>query len=259
MIKLKETIETKVSDKTVKLDIRRPNPQILNEGDKVYNKAFMEAYKSGAPLRGKIANMVKEQNLWDEHKEAELQNIEKEIETALGALAGGGIRKLDARKHAITTRRKRLERLLLLSERNALDNLSCEAQAEDKRFNYYVSACTVFSESGDPFFKSYDDYVSRSTEQAAIDAANKLATLIHNFDPDFQKKLPENEFLLKHNYCNEDLRLINKEGKLCDESFRVISEEGYYLDDKNERVDIDGNKLDEQGNKIVEFKPFLED
>ena len=71
--------------------------------------------------------------------------------------------------------------------------------------------------------------------------------MIYVVDKDFEKKLPENKFLSKFEYVNDDLSLVNKEGTTVDTEGRRINDEGHYLDEDGNRVDIDGNLLDEDG------------
>jgi hypothetical protein len=71
-----------------------------------------------------------------------------------------------------------------------------------------------------------------------------LAGIVSQYDPDFEKKLPENEFLKKYNYCDDKYRLIDADGNL--------------IDGNGDRVDEDGNKL-EKVEKPVAVGEFLDE
>ena len=98
-----------------------------------------------------------------------------------------------------------------------------------------------------------------SDDKVALVGAQNLAKFMYEFDDDFEKNLPENKFLLKYGFINDDLRPINKDGKLIDWEGRLIDEEGRYLDNDGNYVDIDGNPVTEEGEPVVEFSPFLDD
>lgn len=229
----------------IKLTVVRPSPKVQSEGDKVYNKAFRKTYDDGGFLRDKVAAMIKEQGVWDDSKKAELEALDEKLIAALKRLRAGNMTKLEGRKLAIDIRKLRNERMNLTSTTNSLDNMTCEAQAENARFDYFVSACTVDSETGKKtYFKDYDDYVARKNETAAGDAATNLVKILYDYINIIQAEFPENRTLIKLGYCDDKLRLIDKDGNLCDEQFRRVDEDGYLVNSKGERVDEDGNLLD---------------
>ena len=86
----------------------------------------------------------------------------------------------------------------------------------------------------------------------------KVAFINISIDKDFEKKLPENKFLSKFEYVNEELSLINKEGVTVDTKGRRINDEGHYLDEDGNRVDIDGHLLDEDGSYVPQVT-YLDD
>ena len=56
-----------------------PDTQITKEGQLAYNKAFREALQSGAILRQRLSQVMTEQGLWDEQKEAEYIKVLEDI------------------------------------------------------------------------------------------------------------------------------------------------------------------------------------
>ena len=94
--------------------------------------------------------------------------------------------------------------------------------------------------------------------------------MIYDLDPNYDKNLPENEFLREWRFVNDKLDFINKdghttdgEGRLVDENNRYIAyhnDEAYQNQDKEQSyfVNIDGDKVDEEGEKLAK-KPFLDD
>ena len=99
-------------------------------------------------------------------------------------------------------------------------------------------------------YKDIDDYSNRSDDPIAFAAAQALATMLYSLDKDFEMKLPENKFLAKFEYIDDDLHLVNKEGHKVDTENRLVNDLGQFIDKEGKRVDIDGNLLDEDGSYI---------
>ena len=56
-----------------------PDTQITKEGQLAYNKAFREALQSGAILRQRLSQLMIDQGLWDDEKEAQYLAVLEEI------------------------------------------------------------------------------------------------------------------------------------------------------------------------------------
>jgi hypothetical protein len=255
----KKVIKVKSGDKETELAVLKPNAKQRQDAQKVYNRAFREAVESGAILRAKIESVMREQKLWDDHKEADLRKLQTKIVETERKIRSGGIKLTDAREMALQLRRDRAELRGLNSERSSLDNNSAEAQADNAQFNFFVSACTVHAGDGKPYYKSYDDYMARDEDPATSIAASALARILYNLDEDYEQKLPENQFLLKYKFCDESLHLVNREGLKTDAEGRLVDDEGRYVDASGDYVDRDGNRVDADGNYLVDEKPFLDD
>ena len=147
----------------------------------------------------------------------------------------------------------------LISVKTNLDTHTAEGQADNARFNYLVSVCTVYKDNSKPYFTNYEDYNNRSTDIVAILGAQNLAGMLYGLENDYEEKLPENKFLKQYKFVDDKLRLINKDGKLVDSEGRLIDENGRFINDSGEFVDKSGNLVDKQGDYIVEFQPFLDD
>jgi hypothetical protein len=140
-----------------------------------------------------------------------------------------------------------------------LDSHTAEGQADNARFNYLVSACVVYKNNGNKYFKNYEDYLNRASDPVSFIAAQKLASIMYGLDSDFEKKLPENKFLLKYKFVNDNLELVDNKGRLIDASGRLIDQNGRFINEEGKFIDKDGNLVDESGDFLVEFQPFLDD
>jgi hypothetical protein len=239
--------------------IKSPTLADQREAQKVYNQAFSDAVKSGCIVRARMDDLLKEQGLWDDSKQQKLNTLQQQLMDNEKTLAKGGISIKTAREVAITMRKIREEIRELISVRTNLDNHTAEGQADNARFNYLIASCLVYSMTKEKYFKNYEEYLARAAESVAIKAAQVLANMLYGLDNDYEKKLPENKFLIKYKFVNDNLRFINKEGRLVDSEGRLIDSEGRFINSEDKYVDKDGNLVDENGDYITDFKPFFDD
>ena len=248
-----------IDSKERDVSVRSPSLQDQREGQKVYNQAFTDAIKSKSVVRAKMEDVLTEQGLWDNQKQARLAELQQELLESERRLAQGGISLKEAKDVAMKMKETRDEIRELIGSRSSLDNHSAEGQADNAKFNYLVSACVVYNDTKQPVFKNMEEYLNRATESVAIQGAQNLANMLYGLDSDYENNLPENKFLKKYKFIDEKLRLIDKQGRLVDEEGRLIDNNGRFISESGEFVDKFGNKVDLDGNYIVDFKPFLDD
>jgi len=253
------TFKSFVDGKEVEFLVRSPSLQDQREATKIYNQSFSEALKAKAVVRAKLDDLLVEQGLWDNEKQARFTDLQNKILEGERKLAKGGIPLKDAKELALEMRKTREDIRELISVKTNLDTHTAEGQADNARFNYLVSACTVYSNNKEPYFKSYEDYNNRSADPVALLAAQNLAGMIYGLENDYEDRLPENKFLKQYKFVDDKLRLVNKEGKLVDEKGRLIDENGRFINEKGQFVDKNGNLVDDKGDYVVEFSPFLDD
>jgi hypothetical protein len=254
-----DSFTLKIKDKDTEFLIRSPSLADQREAQKIYNQAFSDAVKSGCIVRGRLNDLLKEQGLWDDQKEQKMNTIQQKLIDKEKDLAKGGISLKAAKQIALDMKTLREDLRDLISVRTNLDNHTAEGQADNARFNYLVSSCLVYKDSKKPYFSGYEDYLNRASEFVAIKGAQILANMLYGLENDYEKKLPENKFLVKYKLVDEKLRLVNKDGKLVDAEGRLVDETGRYINEEGKFVDINGNLVDITGEYIVDFKPFLDD
>lgn len=253
------TFKALVDGTEKELMVRAPSLQDQREATKYYNQTFSEALKAKAVVRAKLDDLLVDQGLWDAFKQSKFTQLQSEILDGERRLAKGGISLKDAKSIALEMKKKREELRELISVKTTLDTHTAEGQADNARFNYLVSACTVYKDNNQPYFKSYEEYNNKSADPVAILAAQNLAGMLYGLDNDYEEKLPENKFLKQYKFVDAKLRPINKEGKLVDENGRLIDEGGRFINENGQFVDKDGNLVDSEGEYIVDFQPFLDD
>ena len=256
-----KTEEFKITkeDKQVSLVVRAPSLSDQREGQKAYNQAFTDAIKSNAVVRAKLDDVLEEQGLWNKEKQATFTELQQQILDGEKRLAKGGFSLKEAKNLALEMKKTRDEIRELISVRTSLDNHSAEGQADNARFNYLVSACVVYKDNNEKYFKNLEDYINRADDPAALLGAQKLANMIYGLDNNFEKNLPENKFLQKFKFVDDKLRLIDKSGRLVDAEGRLVDSEGRFIDEQGNYVDKFGNRVDKDGEYVVEFKPFLDE
>lgn len=239
--------------------VKSPSLENQREGQKVYNHAFTDAIKSKSVVRAKLDDLLEDQGLWNDEKQAKFTSLQKDLLDGEKRLAKGGFSLNEAKDLAVQMKKVRDDIRDLISVRTSLDNHSAEGQADNSRFNYLVSVCVVYNDTKEPYFKNLEDYLDRSSEEVAIKAAQNLANMIYGLDNNYESNLPENKFLKKYRFIDDKLRLIDKKGRLVDKEGRLIDESGRFIDENGSFVDKYGNSVDKDGDYIVEPEPFLDD
>lgn len=252
------TFKALVDNKEVDFEIKATTVADQREAQKIYNQAFSDAVKSGSIVRARLDDLLQQQGLWDENKQKQFLTLQKQILENEKILAKGGIPLKKAKYIAIKIKNLRLELRDLIAVKTNLDSHTAEGQADNARFNYLVSACVVYKDTKKPYFKDYEDYLNRSSELVALLGAQKLASIMYGLDGDFEKKLPENKFLIKYKLVNDNLDYVDDKGRPVDEDGRLIDENGRFINENGQFVDKDGNIVDEKGD-YIEFSPFLDD
>ena len=164
----------------------------------------------------------------------------------------------------------------MLEERNALDANSAEGQADNARFSALVRLCIFDPTNNKPYFdtgKPAEDektYDAQADQPWVVEAAAELANMIYGLDPNYDKNLPENEFLREWKFINDKLDFINKDGHPVDSEGRLVDENNRYIAYHNDEayknrdaeqsyfINIDGDKVDKDGEKLGK-KAFLDD
>jgi hypothetical protein len=239
--------------------VRSPSLDNQREAQKVYNQAFTDAIKSKSVVRAKLDDLLEDQGLWNDEKQAKFTELQRELLEGDKKLAKGGFSLNEAKDLAIKMKSVRDEIRELISVRTSLDNHSAEGQADNNRFNYLVSVCLVYNDTKQPVYKNMEEYLNSSTDKVAILGAQHLANMLYGLDNDYESNLPENKFLKKFKFIDDKLRLIDKKGRLIDREGRLIDETGRFLDEEGSFVDKFGNKVDKDGEYVVDSEPFLDE
>jgi hypothetical protein len=248
-----------VDDKEIVLAAVRPSYKVQNQASLLRTRTFAEAVKSGSILRTELDHYMKDRGMWDEEKQKQLEQYDNKINELTLKLKKGGIKLSDGRSIALEIKKLRGARRDLLVDRTSLDSNTAEGQSENESLNYLVSRCIVYNDSGEPYFKTYEEFLENRNNTIARAGFSAYIELISDISLDFENTLPENNFLRKYKFIDEKGRFINKEGKLVDVDGRLVDEKGRWVNTEGKYVDKDGNLIDDDGNYLVESEPFLDD
>jgi len=265
----KKAFKVTKDGKELEFAVVRPNHQQVQQGTLVYAKKYKEAVDMGVPIQDEMERILLPK-IWNSKKQEDVDVRVKFLLDSEKRLAAGGnkvvvdgkelpgLTKKEARELSVQMRMKRIEIQYITMDRNKLFQNTAEAFAEQAKFDYYTSCCTVHG-SGEKYFKSQDEYFDNADEdEVAREAQQQMMSLLYPVDIDARKGLPENRFLLKYGFCNENLELV-KDGKRCDADGKAVNEYGQWLNEKGEPVDELGNLVTETGEFKVEFAEYLDD
>lgn len=230
MNKIKFTIKRDGQD--IELAVVNPTSEQRTYSKIEYNKAVRKALEAGQLLRAKLDDYIEKQNLWDKEAQEKDEELVNKLEGLVKKLNAGGIKKSEGRDLAIQIKLTRNELIRHRMVKTQLDNITVEAFGEQAQFDYLVSVCTVYNDSGEVYFKSLDEY--RSSDHG-FEAANYLSNLLYNIQA-LEESLPENKFLKRFSFVNDQFELVNEKGELIDLDGKVIV--------KEEKVELEPVYLD---------------
>lgn len=241
----------KVGDGEKNILVNKPNDTQETDADiyssQVFAKLAKEKTEDGKPaylVRAKLDEFLKEIGIYTIEDIQRLGTVAEEIGKLEDKLHAGQISKLDGKKTAIKLRELRYEMLLLLNKKAEYDKHTIEHHCQNARMDFLITKCITF-ENKEPIFKSVKDYKEDDViKPLMMDAITYLASLVSNYDVDYEKNLIENKFLLKFNYCDEDLTLVDPE------TGQYVNEDGDPINEDGELIDKDGNVIDQDGDQV---------
>lgn len=239
------------------LIIRKPSAKQMRDAKVVYAREFNKALHDGAILEARLDEYMREQGVWGDEKQKTVVDVLTELGECLVQLETGGISKSKAKEVALRTRELRVDYAQIMGVTNKLKEMTAEGKADNEKFHYLASVC-IYNEDGTSYFEDVDDYLNKGDEEHVALAAGELAKMEYSLDPDWEKNLPENEFLLKYKFVDADLNLVNKEGKRIDRNGDLINDDGMLVNEDGDLVDINGDVLDTE-KKEPEFYDDDED
>lgn len=206
---------------------------------KTFAKLINERDENGNPtaiLQSRIEEYARNQGVWDDKKQEEKEQLAQKIIDNLHVLTEtGGITLAEAREKALEISDLRTEMMILEAPLSELRKFSVESQCTDASFDFLLTRC-IKDVEGKHVFKTVKEYKAAPNHPWLRKAFEYFMNEYYGIDEDWQKKLPENKFLLEYGFVDEDLNFVDKEGK-------HINRKGEPVEEKEE----------------VKFSPFVDD
>lgn len=252
-------LELTVNGEKVELYIQKPRYEDINGAQMQKALTLQEGLKNNLYLKKEMDNILRSRGVWDDELQARLDEMHIELREKLAKLDGGDMKLSEARQLAIEISDLRNSIVLISSARRDFAELTADGRAEQAELDYLVASCTVYnSDRKRKYFKDYQDYLSRKSDEDAYTIAQRFAEIMYDqiFD---EKRLPETQFLMEYGFVNEDLRFIDADGKLVDSEGNRINEQGQKVKVENgEEIVIDEKVrkpfLDENGEPVAAKK-----
>lgn len=251
--KINKIMDVKFGDEVRKVVVKHPTSKVNLEANKVYSKAFSQLIKEKGPdgkaayiLRAQLNSYLADIGIYSNQDIEDIQTFSDRIKELETILQTGGKKKSEGRAAAIELRKYRYAIFTLLMKQSEYDKNTVEHYADNARMDYLITKCICF-EDGSPIFKTMEDYETDTEVQRSLrEPIQYLAGIVSDYDPNFEKKLPENQFLIKYNFCDENYRLINKDGQFVDENNNLIDDSGNLIVETTEAKPVVGEFLDDE-------------
>ena len=205
-----------------------------------------------------------EQGIWTDEQEKQYTKVIKDInlldyQLNKGKTPEGKKLKLsEAKEIALSLKDKRSEFRDLITERQDMDHLTAEGQADTERFSYLVFSCTYDYVTQKPYYTDLEDYEEKSNDPASVDAAKHVGAIVYDIDPEYENDLTENKFLRRFKFANDKNKLVDKEGNTVDRDGNPVDKDGYLLNEDGHRININDLPILED-NDTVEKAEFEDD
>ena len=263
MIKEKQ-IDVKTDEgETIKIVVKRPNSRQLEKAQLIGSKMWTQAVKDGIFTKVALEKFMKDQGIWTSEKALKQTQILRQIgyletQIATGKNENGTTMKLsEGKERSIDLRRLRIDLRELIAERISLESNTAEGLSDNAKFNFLVSQCT-YHESGEKVYANMEEYNDKADDEISFNAAAALGELVYKLDRSYEESLPENQFLKKYKFVDEDLSLVDEDGNRVDVDGTKVNEKGWLINDGGSRVDRDGNLLTDTGNLLLQGE-FVDD
>ena len=259
-IKDLKKITVKIGDEERVVEVRKPNPKVEAEGNMAASKMFSrlvrekdesDPTKPAYILRTQLNAYLADIGIYSDQDIDDINTFGDRIKELEELLRSSGKKKSEGKAAAIELRKLRYAVYALLMRQGEFDKNTVEHYADNARMNYLITKCICF-EGGGPIWHSVEDYESDSVLQSTLaEPIQVLAGMVSQYDPDFEKNLPENKFLKKYGFCDDKYRLIDKSGNFVDGNGKPVDEDGNSIEPK-EKVEDVGEFLDDDEEKVEE-------
>lgn len=242
------------NDKEVKLMVRNASYEDSEQADRSYSAKLASLLREKGSkkllMRQELDKIFKDGDIWGKTEEDKVKSLQSDIDKLLNKIRKGGLKVTEGRQICIDIADKRKEIVQIMHKRQMFDAATVESVAEAEKLDFLIYTCTVYAEDSKNYWESFDDMKNDKTSNIYTYASNLVYEVVFGVDPAFEKNLPENKWLKKYNFVDDELYFIDrKTGKKVDKTGKPIEE----LEESTTK------QLDNLQGDIVEEQPFIDD
>lgn len=234
-----------------------PSVEVKNESNKIYNTALYQAISDGYLLNCEVEKILRERHVLEEDDDAKIEEVNKRLkslEKELRSAKRNGRRMSKEEGKAIALEMRSLRNSLreIGRTRGDLASKTAESYADNIRFQHWLFQCTKLAESGERYWKTYEDFLADQDSTVALEAMKYFISILTKIDPDYEKRFYENGWLIRQGFMNDALQFVRPDGRTIDEAGRLIdAKSGRFVGEDGQFVDTFGNTVDEAGNLVT--------
>lgn len=244
----KKQIEGKdIDGNDVTVFVIPPSKSDYREADVVEKKMFAklinekdENGKSTAILRSRLYEIAEQQGLWDEEKSEQEIALARKINENIDKLKKGGIKLSEGRELALEITECRQKINAMHAPLSDLKRYSVESQCMDAAFEFLFVKC-LRDEDGNQIYQTVEEYKDGPDHPWLFEASSYFANSYYGLEDNWENELPENKFLIKYKFVDEELNFIDKDGNKVTRDGTPVKE------------------VEEEKKEEEEFAPFVDD
>lgn len=163
-------------------------------------------------MRSQLEDFLKDVGVYSEDELDAIMQFNKEIGELEKKIKDGG--DIDGGKAAaVRLKTVRINLLMLISRKFEYDKYTIEHNVENAKFDYLITKC-ILDEDKKPVFKNVEDYKdNEELREDLMPLIKELGELTSPFDSQFEQKLPENQFLKKYDFCDDNFNLKEEQSE----------------------------------------------
>lgn len=241
--------------KEVLLSIKIPEYEDIEESDRVYAAKVSELIKESTNkrkilLRRDLDKFLKDGGFWTDEDEKNIDGLQRDIDILLTKMKKGGSKLSDGRKWAIQTMDKRREIVRIMDKKRLFDDSTVEAMAENEKNDYLIYCSTVYVSNGDRYWMSFEDMKNDKLSNTYRKASVAAYEVFYNINPELEKNLPENKWLKRYGFIDDDLNYVDRKTK------KIVDKNGQPVEEIKKAIEKQYENL--QGD-IIEDSPYIDD
>jgi hypothetical protein len=153
--------------------VRGPTAAEASTGQRICDAVLAEGVAAGKIRNADVTHHLIAAGDWDANKDVELARLDEKLRLRLGQF-----RVCKDKVAATRLRDLRCQRVELLKPWIALSQTTAESFAVNARFDYLVTVCLRYADTGEPVYADVAAYHNHATDKVACEGAGRLYELL---------------------------------------------------------------------------------